>query len=440
MIKTTLVDDVILAMTSSVGDLQIHCIVIFANKVDVGCLTQAILLTMKIEPVLGCRLVNNGWRSRWRSWEYADTENVFTLVEAEDTELALHEFLVEPCQAMEDPLVRVRIIRASNDTLCIKMNHMAADAGGVKEYLYLLAECYQKLTENPVFTIQPEFYRSRQITQVLRQFSVFDKANIFVKLLWDFKQFFRPYRLWPLLTSEGRLSNKRFLIRHICTEQFLEIKAYAVTQGVTINDVVISACFRALYRLLELKGNCRLSLGMTVDLRRYLSAGKGESICNLCNVACPRIDYDPDDRFEQTLCKVHDHLEALKANYIGAGELLMIPLLNIFPSRFRQRFFSAMYTKFSYLMPPIVTNMGQMNAERVYFGDSKVTDAFLVSPLTYHPYVLLGVSGFGSTLTLSCGFCQDDENKNTEIINRLLDYLINEILGASKNQPAKVSD
>ncbi|MDQ6962876.1 MAG: hypothetical protein Q9M28_10205 [Mariprofundaceae bacterium] len=56
-----------------------------------------------------------------------------------------------------------------------------------------------------------------------------------------------------------------------------------------------------------------------------------------------------------------------------------------------------------------MTNMDPIDAEKVHFGDVAITHAMTTAPLIDSPNMLLGLSGFSETLTLSCGYFQPEE-------------------------------
>ena len=49
----------------NVADQQLHCVIVFDKHVDAERMSQAVLLTLDAEPVLGCRFVYDRHRPYW---------------------------------------------------------------------------------------------------------------------------------------------------------------------------------------------------------------------------------------------------------------------------------------------------------------------------------------------------------------------------------------
>ncbi len=167
---TVQIDDSI-SFISNGCDLQIHCVVDFKGQLDAERLARAVRLSVDAEPILGCCLKKHWWRQSWERRADLDRVKLFELVEAEQARAEVMVFLASPLDLYNGPLVQVRLYRSSSDTLCVKVNHIVADAGGVKEYVELLASIYNRLGESAYFRPTPNVKGSRSIQQVTRQFS-----------------------------------------------------------------------------------------------------------------------------------------------------------------------------------------------------------------------------------------------------------------------------
>ena len=127
----------------TLGDNVGRCVVTFNGTVDAERMAHAVRLTLDAEPVLGCRLVIHPWRPYWESRSDLDTLCHCLLVEAEDTEVALQRFMADAPAPCSDRPLHVALFRGRTDTLCIRISHAAADAGGLLEYLALLSSTYR---------------------------------------------------------------------------------------------------------------------------------------------------------------------------------------------------------------------------------------------------------------------------------------------------------
>ncbi len=66
------------------------------------------------------------------------------------------------------PLQRIlqRLYRGEHDLVCIKIDHLAADVGGMKQYVYLLGDVYGRLGDDPAYRPGPNLLARRDQRQI----------------------------------------------------------------------------------------------------------------------------------------------------------------------------------------------------------------------------------------------------------------------------------
>lgn len=418
-----------------IGDMQIHCIISFANLIDEHRMAKAVRLTLDAEPILGCRFAVHGRRIRWESRTGLNNAELFGFKASENVEGEMLRFLSEPSDPCKDPTVHVLLIRSDRDRLCIKVSHVVADAGGVKDYAYLLASVYRKLADNPEYKPAPNLNGSRSMRQISRQFGFPEKLGILRQTLTEIKQsaFPRKHCSFPLV--KGDPEDRAFVIRRISPELFHEIKAYGSRYDATINDVLLTAICRSFFDLIHPAPDVPFRLVTTADLRRYLPSGKAGAICNLSGVFHLKLNRKPEADFKDTLLEIHQQMNFIKNDFIGLGYHPIFVLSSIaLPASLNLRIGKKMAEKVLDIAnhtPPGFTNMGAIDTEQLVFGDAKVTDAFLTAPVMFAPLLLIGVSGFRESLIMSVGFSNAAVNKPLaeRVLNGIEDELRQSVHG-----------
>ncbi len=412
---------------SGVHDRQIHCVISFDSQINLDSMAKAIRLTFDAEPILGCRYVADDRGHYWERRDDLDHMGLCRLTRTTDTDQEIVRFLTIPGDPCEDPLVQARVFRSETDTLCIKVNHVVCDAGGVKEYIYLLASVYRKLASNPGYRPETNL-GSRSFSQISRHFGFPDKLRIIRNDFHDFKNFFFPPKYWafPLVKSDP--FDRMFVFRRVGSRRFRAIKEYSRRHRATINDIMVAAYYRALFDIINPDTDFPLRLLTTVDLRRYLPGGKGEAICNLSGGAYLNIGQDIGSTLDDSAIIVRNYMNSKKGNFIGLGDhsFAMFNLKGILHSWIlwlrRCKVKLAMNTA----PPPAYTNMGAIDPGQLIFGDAGVvTHAFLTGPINLIPMLLLGITGFRESMTMSIGFCGSAVNK--PVAERLLDCIESEL-------------
>jgi NRPS condensation-like uncharacterized protein len=391
-------------------NLQLHCIITLNGILNIERLSRAIRLTLDAEPILGCRFVKKKKRYLWQRREDLDDLQLCELTETDCPEKFLTRFLSCHHDPYNDLMVQAHVFRAKADTLCIRVNHIAADAGGVKEYVKLLSSFYSTLIGNPTFRAEPNLSGRRSYQQVTERFTFVEKVKItFLSLQRGFDNLY-PKKNWtfPFLCPTSSTS-PAFLIWKISAKKFWILKKVTKKYHVTINDILTSCVLRGLYHIIQPDSSTPLRIGITVDLRRYLPMQKGEAITNLAKMFFLNIGHDIGNSVLETLLFVHQHMEQRKKNYLGL-EINKNAIFNI--QWLPNSLVYALHRVIGQLnvlvgpkgTPPWFTNMGRIAQQDVTFGEIETIDAFMTPPVVYAPLLAIGATGFTDSITLSIGF------------------------------------
>lgn len=297
-------------------------------------------------------------------------------------------FLCGKIDASAGPQVRFGIFRSGGrDTLAVLMNHMLCDAAGFKEYLYLLCGIYTALEEHTAVCL-PAGSGSRRIGQLLKAFSVRDKAKILLSrndmLTHDPAGF----------ELEGDSANPFIEKREIPREVFLNLVSYAKSRRATVNDAVLAAYLRILYR----RFGRTVAVPGTVDLRKYLPGRRAEGFCNLCtNLTCD-IGPEPGASFGETLDRVKMAMDREKAGIACLKSLLLLEKgFDILPYRTAKRILDGVFTNAKIAF----TNIGVLDRDRLSFGSSEMTEAYMTGSIKYSPYFQMAISTYDDQAVLS---------------------------------------
>ncbi|CAK8723481.1 hypothetical protein GMJAKD_12815 [Candidatus Electrothrix aarhusensis] len=378
---------------------------------------------MDAEPVLGCRFVDKSRQPYWERKKDLDREGRVDIAEVNDAMQAALEYMVKPIDPCDGPQVQARLFRAKRDTLCLKINHMVADAGGVKEYIYLLSSIYRQLEKDPSYIPEVNSAGSRSRMQVVQHFIFWDKVKIVRRSFRDWKEAYFPVGNWSVPLQHLTQSQKTYVIRKIELQQFRVVRQYCKKYGVTVNDIMMAAYVRSLYKMLQPSPEIPLRLSTTVDLRQHFLGGKGEAICNLSGKFAINIGMKPGSNLAEAILIVHSKMKERKNDCFGLGDCHhFIFNLSFLPFPWTCKL-AGLWDNFMQRIsprppPPVFTNLGKLDNAQVSFGEVTIQHAFLTALATCPPLFLMSLSGFQETLTMSIGFCEDAIHK--EKIERFL--------------------
>ncbi len=401
-------------------DQQINFVFHLNGFVNEKVLKQAVRLTMDAEPVLGCKYVKTKRRSYWIRRSDIDQLDYFEMIKVDNPEVEVRKFILNQINPSEDSLLKIRIFRAAKDIMVIKSDHSVMDGGGFYDYLTLLCNIYNNLLENPNYEVKPNLNTNRALKQVLKHYSFIRKIKSLI-----LEKGYSPTWSFPYI-GRGK-EKKTFTLRKIDSENFQRIKDYGKQNGATLNDMFLTASFRALFKLKKPIENKKMTIAVPTDLRYFMPEKKANTIANLVSTTFVSLKYDPKATFDDMLTSISQQMNKKKNIHLGLGLMFMINNLFRFRyvtvERFAKRIYKGLYRKGK--MHPIITNVGMIESKERYFGNINIEDAYIVTPINWAPSFSMGISSYNKQINLSIGYCEDSYEKQT--IDLFLDLFISEL-------------
>ncbi|MFZ5643690.1 MAG: condensation domain-containing protein [Bacillota bacterium] len=395
---------------------QLHMVITFEGHLCQELLAKSFRLTMDIEPVLGCRFDEQPESACWKRRTDLDYLNLCPVLETEQPEKELRDFIALPTDSRKDPLVQAKIFRTQcRDILCIKMDHACSDGGGLKEYVYLLSEVYNhQCSQRPYpVPLNPTRCDGRRF---LKQFGIEDPSQA-----WDPSQT-PPGPIWSFPCKSYRNTGPAFIKRSISRHLFHSMKAFAEQQRVTINDLLLTAYYRALFKLSRMPENQPAPVMVTVDLRQYMPEGSQIRAVNFSSAFNVLLPYIEGESFLESLRHVARLTSNLKESH---GEIPIAVILELYGimglSEARRWFESARKQSIdTNLATPHLSNIGVIN--KLIFGNLSAAEGYIVTPAMYAPGFMLGASTYSHVLTLVVNYYTSDIEE--ELVQSFLNYMV----------------
>jgi NRPS condensation-like uncharacterized protein len=399
------------------ADQQMHVVITFNSQINASRLAGALRLVLDREPLLGCRFIEQGNRVAWERRNDLDQLELLQVVETGDVQANVYQFAVLPSDPCLDPLVQARIFRSpAGDTLCLKVNHVAADGAGVKEVAYLVADTYRRLEENPAYNPGVAKFGRRSQAAIFRQAGL---KNLLKNRPHTLGLPRMPFSL-PFSGVEG--NQRSFAVRKIDPGDFQSLKGYAKRHGATINDLILTALYRSMFSQGNPPADMPLPVQVSLDLRPLLPKGKEQPICNLSGALYPAVVYHPGETFEQTLAGVQSEMARLKTGLPGLTGAMLIEMAMLQGFAKAKAMIGKMTrVRSNRVTPLLLSNFGLLDAKRLAFGSLEIAEAFMLGPVMFGHGVMLTASTFAGQMTLAIGYCQT--NITSEIVENLLEQV-----------------
>ena len=382
---------------------QIQIVLSFADRLDFECLKRAVRLTIDAEPILGCEFVISENKPVWRRYKDLEQISWCKLIETEKPDDMLHIILCKPFEVEKYQLEVYLLRSAKNDLLCIKINHSCSDGGSAKDYLHLLKETYTKLTRDTNYYPNINHNLNRSTGQIFKNLEIINPATLINPHLAELKP------TWAFPYRKSDVENFNYLILHLTVSETNQLVLYAKEKKVTLNDLILSAYYRALFTIIDPTFDQPMEICVTMDLRSYLEGGRAAAICNLSGVLNHRIIREMENS-EATLSRVADVMRELKKDKPGLHSAALIEMLSGMDFKTVTESIKAAWDESTHSGKSTInlSNFGIVSSELLYFGEIAAEDAYMVTPVFKAPSFMLGASTYQSKLTFTVGFCEPE--------------------------------
>lgn len=401
-------------------DRMLHVRIDFDGMLDIAALKEAYNYMLERVPVLHSRFHNNFIKPYW-SVKKIDIDSIVTLKQYSDpakAERAANEALVREIPAQSDAQIRVTVVRCGGKDIMIQLlNHMCMDGGDTKSFVKSLSKVYSDIVagrtpDAPVKT------GDRSHWQLYTGFD--EEKRKVAKGLYKNVSRVKDKIKFPFVKG-GEL--KPHVVVKRCDEEFFDkLKAYSKSIGATINDIILAAYIRELYKITGMDRDRPLGVPCMVDLRRYIDIKDSYGYSNHVGFMISRVDRLDDDP-KVTALKVKANSEENKADpYMG---LYALPLLNLAYTIFPQ-FISEPAISLGYDNPYTgLSNIGLIADGDADFGPLKTVDLYITGAIKKKPYMQLSLYTFRKKITFTIAVTCSEEDRR--IICSFLDGMLDEL-------------
>jgi len=419
IIPVTGIDRICYLLGYGLYNMQIQAVITFDQHLDIDVLKKAVGLSLDAEPILRCQFIENDKQPYWQPFEKPDEIQWFEFIQNDSTQVAIEQFLKSPFY-YEEQMLGVQLIRVNDhDTLGVKICHACSDAGGLKQYLQLLAEIYSSLLKDPHYKPEPNTKRR------LDQKSYFEALGIKepLALLDPHAQPLPPTWAFPYYSVESEEMHSS--MRRFADESFDRIRAFGKTHAVTINTIILTAFYRSMFAMINPPVGEDREISVTMDLRGSFETDPSQDICNLSVTITARTCRVEEEDFLGTLKRVAKSIDELKHAHVELSEAVIIEAQGAIEYSQLRALFQAARPQVleTGKLSPTLTNMGIISP--LQFGQITAYDAYLVPPIIYAPGFLLGVSTYDRTLTLLSSYYEPSHR--TEDVETLMNFMEKEL-------------
>jgi NRPS condensation-like uncharacterized protein len=372
-------------------DQTIRLVLELDGLVEHDRLVRALGLLYEVEPIVRSRLVERLFRAYWEPRADLSPSQACLLVPSTDTAGDVHAWMAAPIDPRRDPVAQVRIFRADRDTLCFKVNHVAMDGAGIKQFVQKLAVLYRGLGSAGQLPRLPVAVERRQST-ALQSFSTWQRIRTFLTQPFHEKR-------WRFPFLPGVPTNSTFSER-MPSITVTALREVARARGVSVTAALLTAFVRAIYAETVTPAHVPLPFTLAVDLRRFVTDPASLGMCNLSSLAWVELKHVPGEGIETTLAEVHAKLSATLADAPGVGLAMVMEIVSVLGYR---AFVAANHLRIRMAQRegrefPSLSNIGPIDNRTFDFDSAHITRARFFGPVFYPPTFYIVSGSFEDTL------------------------------------------
>lgn len=357
----------------------VSCLIKLSLPINVDRLQQAVESVGKQLPEILCTY--NPIKNRWRVPKVPHT----VIVQLNEDE----ELWSQPVDFLNDGQLKIFVKNVPEPVVYIVMSHIFTDGSGFKEFLYLLADSYNRQGMSVIHNERS----SEPIIKILLKNS--PKYNSRMKL--------PDHALTvPFIEEE---ESKRFIdYVDIPKEQFLKIHQKAKASNCTINDVIMAAYIIKLSQKTNLR---EIPLPCPVNLRQFLPS-QSLRIANLTGEYGLLISVEKKDNVSTIAQKIHKQIADLRKQN---SFLQAAPKLQFIYHKLLVFFLRWIISRHYHVQSVSYTNFGILD-QRFHFEDNTIRHCILMGSFRKVPQFQVAVSTYAHKCTLS--FCMIGSHLNKE--------------------------
>ncbi len=259
------------------NDRMVHVELRYDYKINVEALKTVLVCFFEKAPVLHSSFSDNRIRPYWTVKDY-HVDDILTVKTVDEASLdsEINDFLVQYIPPEAGIQMKVAVFFHGESTvLCIVENHMCMDGGDLKYFLNALCENYNAYVETGK---SPVVLRTgtRSYEAVYEDFTATER-RVAKGLYKNINK--KDDHGFPL--TPDNIRDTSFIARRkFSAETFDKLRAEGKKRGATINDMLLTAYFDALYKIADFSPSDSVSISCAIDLRRHIKDNADQGVTN----------------------------------------------------------------------------------------------------------------------------------------------------------------
>lgn len=342
--------------------------------------------------VLHSSFISNSRTCHWRVNSNYTASDYFAVAECDGDPMKMASHLaLKPVEHKDKCLFQVALVHGSEScAVMVRISHLVVDGSDGKYLLNMLAESYRIIEEKRDIEELVVKDGSRSAMNAYNELGIREISSLikmpFNGVKTDYP-FANPKEHGPL----------RILRCTIPPETLGQARPKAKTIGASVNDLLLTACYRSYAKTTGKEGG--MSIAGMMDLRQHCKDGTSEGLANMSGGLSTTLEYTPGSSFAENLADIARHTKEGKSNPLAGldGMPLIHTATKTFPMWLLLQAADIIYASMSLSL----TNLGNIACEPLTMSGRKPTEGIFGGPLKRKPSVQVDAASFDGTAELA---------------------------------------
>ena len=392
------------------NDTTIRFILKYPGVLDLNILCAATQAVIGSVDVLHASFIAKSNSAHWRINTEYEVSDYFALVDCDgDPVKPARSIALQPLEHKAKCQLHVTQINGNDGcAIVVRISHLVVDGSDGKYLLNKLAESYRLIEETGTAESLDMKDGSRSAMCVYNELSK-------KKLVSLIKMPFSGVKTEYPFDSPTEHGVRRMLHCTIPADTLADARQKAKSQGATVNDLLLTACYRSFAKATSRQG--AMSISAMMDLRQHCKDGVSEGLANMSGGLSTTLDISRENGFGDDLKNNAEQTTTAKKDPLAG--LDGIPLIHTatkaFPMWLLLQAANIVYSSMSLSF----TNLGNIPCAPLSMNGLIPTEGIFGGPLKRKPSVQVGTASFDGTaeLTILGDFTEEDIHSLQTFLN-----------------------
>ena len=411
---------------SNFYDRMMHYAVFYDGSLDIDIIRKSVKAVVDKVPALHSQYKANFVRPYWKIRQDYTLEEMADIEEVEDLEKATYDFLLGEVSHKDKLQFKCKVFTCKDKcSFATIVNHQCFDGSDYKYVMFKIVECYNAFVKEGNIDNVVIKDGTRDLSQLYANM----EPNAAKKAKGLYNNASKTGIKTQFRFTDDQDCKKRLIMKTTPKEVFEKVKAKGKAVGASINDIMLTAYFRALVKEIGCPKDEPINITSMMDLRRHMLTKDTVGVTNMTAFMPCKLSEGIGGSFEDTLARVNEQT-TLQKNDDVVG-LYGIPLLGLAYKLFWLDCIATFAIKLGYDNPLIqMSNLGILKPEQTNFEGCKMYDCVITGAVKYKPYFQFTcVTREGNMKFCVAEKCSDRDEK---LIREFLDDMEAELQGYIK--------